>query len=534
MTDTNSQGADSSSTQQSAHSPKPKPVESEHPPRHDRVFERILRRAWRHTHFRFPRLIPSPYHHEREYLRLRDAEDNLASRVPVDERLGQMALWGVEIFGPAEIDALHLALGRLGWNDDRLFGFNINPGAWISEQRTYGTEGSLNLGVIERPGKSRFLPRGRPAPLPDAVDYALGYVYQLAPSVTAVILCFVLTESASGAYHAELARDQRTVHEPIESGYRSYNVEHAKRCAVNLVRTQSRALVVDWFAKYLPGLFSSTPEGNRLPTAELIATASQPLFSKRAGLQPDWIHLVAPLGHREVWSLKGCDGLELCWPDSEGDLRYHAIANLRTSLLTADHLKHRGEHGHDTYALFVNDHIDGILVNFAATATLRETIRLLRLTPSSLSDGTTSRRNTVKCLEQIQLFFDRSVGIPAITSELVAKSEKVHSYKWSCAAFHSKPWRNEDQPVEISEALRSRTHFLASRAASLEKETREHLEQLSGILSTRENIRTQTRMELVAIGAAILSLASLVVAVMSVDRFAAYANEQVEKLYKQK
>lgn len=516
---------------------QPKSDASAPPPRRRDFVDRAFRHVWHHLHFRFPRLIPTPYRADREYLLRRDAESNLATRVPANERLRQIALWGVEIFGPAEVDALNVAIERLGWNEDRLLGLNTYPVSWINEQRTYGTEGNLNLGVIERPGKSRFLPRGRTALLPELVDYAHGYLYQLSPSVTAVIICFVLTESAGRAYHEELNLDRKTVHEPLEGGYRSHNVEHVKRRAVDLVRTRSRAQLVEWFASNLPGFFCRAPDGNRLPTAELISTTSEPLLvgvTAQERPEPDWVRLLSQPGHREIWTLKDCAGLALCWPEPDGDLRYHAIVNLRTSLLTADHLKHRGEPSDVVHASIVSDHLEGVMVNFAAIAALREIIRLLRLTPSSITADTTSRKGTVTCLEQIRLFFDRSVGIPALTSELVAKSEKAHSYKWDCSAFQTEPWRTEEQPVNIFEALRSRTHLLASRAQNLEKETREHLEQLSAILSTRENMRTQARMELVAVAAVILSLASLAVAVMSVERFAGYIKQQVEILYKAK
>lgn len=506
-----------------------------HPPRRERRIELALRRAWRHFHFRFPRLVASPYRTGHDYLHRREAEDNAASRVPTEERLRQVAIWGVEIFGPAEADGLHLAMKRLGWNEDRLFGFNTDPGTWIGEQRKYGTAGSLNLGVIERPGKRRFLPRGRQAPLPDTVDYAYGWVYQLTPSITAVILRFVLTDSASNAYRAEIDLDRKTVYEPLAGGYRSYGVEHAKRRAVDLARIRTRALVAEWFVAHLPGLFSLASDGNRLPTAELLTTTHHSLLiTKRSSIEPDWIDLMSPRGHREVWTLKNFDGLKLCWPDFEGDLRYHGIVNLQTNLLTAEHLKHFGDPSDAVHAAFVDDHVRGVLVNFAATAALREIISRLRLTPSTLSVDTTSRRGTVRCLEHIRLFFDRSVGIPAFTSELAAKSEQIHSYRWNCDEFQTNPRHPDEKPVQISDALRSRTQFFASRAQSLERETRGHLEQLSAILSTRENIRTQARMELVTVGAAIVSLASLVVAVISVDRFATYVNQQVERLYKPK
>jgi hypothetical protein len=467
--------------------------------------ESTLRHTWRHIHFRFPRLLPSPYRDENEYLKQRDIDDNLSSRIPGDERLRQTALWGVEVYGPGEADTLNLALDCLGWNDDRLFGLSTNPSSWIGEQRTYGTEGNLNLGVIERPGKSRFLHGVRTAPLPEGVDYAHGYVYQLSPSFTAIILCFVFTDSASETYHIEINLDRKTFHEPLDGGYRSYAVEHAKRLAVEQARSRSRALIVEWFAQHLPGRFSSASDGNRLPTAELITTTSKTLFGESGKvLEPNWIDLLSPRGHRQLWTHKGCKGLSLCWPDSDGDLRYHAIVNLQTNLLTSDHLQHRGEHGDAAHRSFVSDQVEGVLVNYAAFAALREIVRFLRLTPSSLTADTTTRRGTVKCLERIRNYFERTVGIPVLTSELVSRSEKIHSYEWSCVAFQAEAWQPNSQPIEIAEALRSRTHFLATRAVNLEKETREHLEQLSTILSTRENIRTQSRMELVAVGAAIL------------------------------
>ncbi|BBH12915.1 hypothetical protein CH06BL_21630 [Chromobacterium haemolyticum] len=486
------------------------------------TINRSFRRIWRHLHYRFPKFVPTPYRKSLAHLFNRDTETNLETQVPTGEQLRQIALWGVEIFGPAEVDALYLALERLGWNDDRVF-------RWINEQRTYGSEGSFNLGLIVRSGENRFHFKEHVAPLPESVDYAHGYIYQLSPSITAIIICFVLKEPAGHMYHDELSLDRRTLNIPLKDGYRSYNVEHIKRQAVDLARTRSRALIVDWFAAHLPGFFSSSPNGNHLPTSELISTNLEPLLVRHP--EQKWAELLTPFASREVWTLKDCAGLSLCWPESDGDLRYHAIVNLQTSLLTADHLKIHGYFGIAAHASFVSDHIEGIMVNFAAIAALLETVRLLRLTPASISVDTKSRKSTIMRLEQIQMFFDRSVGIPALTSELTARSKNDFSYNHYCAAFQSIPWNEKEKSVEISEALSSRTRFLATRAQSLEKETREHLEQVSTILSTRENIRTQTRMELVAIGATIISLVSLVVAIMSTDKLTNYINQQIAKIY---
>jgi hypothetical protein len=325
------------------------------------------------------------------------------------------------------------------------------------------------------------------------------------------------------------------VHKPLDAGYCSYDVEYAKRKAVDEARLSARTLIADWFTAHLPGLFSLASDGNRLPTAELLTTNTHCLLSNEyPGHEPNWIRLTSPIGHREVWSHNDIEGIRLCWPEFEDNLRYHGIVNLRTSLLTDEHLKYGGDGCDSVYVSLVDDYIRGVLVHFAAIAALREIVRRLRLAPRTLSLDTNTRQGTVKCLDRIRLFFDQSVGVPAFTSELATKSKTIDSYRWNCEDFRARGLRPEDPPTHISEALRSRTQFLASRAQQLEKETREHLEQLSGILSTRENIRTQARMELVTLGATILSLASLVVAVMSVDRFTIYINQQVEKLYSPK
>jgi hypothetical protein len=502
------------------------------PPKNCHRAQLALRSVWSRLHYRLPNWIPSPYRGDREYLRRKDIEDNLNSRVPPDERLRQSALWAVEIFGPAEADKLHTSLTKLGWNEARLYGLNTDPGSWLGEQRKYGTEGSLNLGVIERPGKSHFLSRGRHAPLPDAVDFAHGWLYQLSPSVTAVILCFVMKESATVAYEVEINRDRKTMHEPLQGGYRVHNVGHLKRRSVELVRIETRAMVADWFASHLPGLFSLAADGNRIPTAELLTTKDKQLFDdERNPIKPNWLQLATPLDCREVWTLKSSDAIRLSWPRLEDDLRFHGVIHLRTAGLTTEDLRHRGNHGDASYVSLVDDHLRGVLVHFASIAALREITRRLRLTPSALTADTTSRRGTVKCLEQIRLFFDQSVGVPAFTSELAVQSKHIHSYSWNCSEFHTFPSHMDGKPSLMSETLRAQTHFYAIRAQALEKETRAHLEQLSTILSTRENIRTQARMELVTIGAALVSIASLVVAVMSVDRFATYVNKQIEMIF---
>lgn len=488
----------------------------------------------RWLHYRFPNIAAFQEPEARNRVQSRDAKKNLETRVPPEEELRQRALWGVEIFGPTEIDGLYSALKRLEWDEDG----PIRPGdsvlKWISEQRMYGSEGARNLGVIHRKGQKKFLPIGRHAPIPDVVDYMHGYVYQVSPSITAVILCFVLFDESSTLYESVLNSDHTTINERHQrnGGYRVLGVEHIKRSAIEDVRTKSRAIVSNWFQENLPGYFSLALDGNRLPTAELLTNIRQSILVENLAAardEPEWARLMKNFGIRNTWALCGFDGLSLAWDETEGQSRFHMIVQLRTDFVKEEHLR-----GTRSYTTFVSDHIEGVLVHFAVIAALREVVRTLRLTRDTLSAESIGRHAVLRTVGQIRAFFVKSIGLPTMTSELAARSEKDHSYSWECEDFQCEPWRPDDKPTKIAEALRARTHYLSSRALAQEKETREHLEQLSTILNIQESIRTQRRMEIVAIATTVLAAASLIVALMSIDRVASAVNSYVERILSNK
>lgn len=494
------------------------------------------RRARLWLHYRLPnlKLLQSP--ETREYVQRRDERKNNETRVPPEDELSLRALWGVEIFGPTEIDGLYAALKRLDWDVDQLRGPDTGVLKWISEQRMYGSEGTFNLGVIQRKGQRRFIPSGRHAPIPEAVDYMHGYIYQVSPSTTAVILCFVLAEEVSASYEATLNTDRYTTNQPNRrsSGYRIFDVEHLKRHTVKDIRFKSRRIVTDWFQENLPGFFSLASDGKRLPTAELVTTANEPLLTGTMAAmrnEPPWVKIIKGYGFRDIWTLKDFQGLSLAWDESDDASRFHSLINLQTGLLLDEHLKYLGDRGTPSFSAFVSERVEGILVHFAVTAFLRDVIRTLRLTRDTMSTKASSHRAVLRAIDHIKSFFDKSIGLPTMTSELAAKSENDHSYRWYCAEFESEPWRPGEQPAKIAETLRARTHYLAARALAQEKETREHLEQVSTILSTQESIRAQRRMELLTIATTLVAAASLLVALMSVDRFASAINLQVDRLF---
>src|SRR5688572_5447595 len=61
-------------------------------------------------HWLLPNLIPNPYRADREYEREHDRKENERIRVPFELELRVNMIWGVELYGPAEVEGLYSGL----------------------------------------------------------------------------------------------------------------------------------------------------------------------------------------------------------------------------------------------------------------------------------------------------------------------------------------------------------------------------------------------------------------------------------------
>ena len=134
-------------------------------------------------------------------------------------------------------------------------------------------------------------------------------------------------------------------------------------------------------------------------------------------------------------------------------------------------------------------------------------------------------------IAQIKTFFDKSIGLPTMTAELVAKSETDLSFRWYCEAFESEPWRPGEQPSKIVEVLRDRTNYLATRVVAQERETRDHLQQMSTILSVQESVKAQRTMELLTVAATVVAAVSLLLALLASEQFLAAVGRELGRMW---
>lgn len=483
-----------------------------------------IKKLLRQLHYKYPSIVPCPDHDEVEYFRNRDIEDNKKLRVHCSDELKVRAIWGAEIYGPTEIDSLYLNLEKLGWDTDHMSEREDGPPRWIEKRRMYGTEAWLNIGTVHRPGEKGWLFHSRSAPLPDLVDYLTVCVYQISPSITCLLICFHLTESATNGYEAAINIDFETTKRRIigQRGYRIYSVEHLKEESLNKIRKRYRELATQWFKLYLPGFFCNLEPNNYLPTCELVTCKSINLLSdsdiQKYG-HDSWVHMVIPRGFRNTWKSDTNQCLAVSLDAFDNDLRHHSIIALRTDSIPADHISRYGNPEYFNITYYVSSTIDHLLAHHASVSLLIEGIRILRSTRDTLRTKANTHRQTLSILSDIKRFFDRSIGLPVMIHDL----QKISSTEWY---FHintenltSVPLRKGDPSVKISNHLKSITLHLSNEAMQHDKETREHLQQFSAILNIRESIQAQRRMERLTILAVILAFASLFAALMSVKQF---------------
>ncbi|MYN06571.1 hypothetical protein [Pseudoduganella aquatica] len=473
---------------------------------------------------------------DREYRIQSDMEDNQKIRLPDEEKLDVMAVWGAELFGPSEIESLYANFSRLGWDVPRIGSDRDGVVHWIREQRMYGSVGNYNVGIVSRKGENRFLGVRYFAPMPEDVENLSVGVYQLSPSLTCVLVGFFLTEHAGARYKRELDLDRKTIHrtEWARGAIASYGVEHLKIEAIENTRMLQRSMVTTWFEQQLPGFFSNAKDGNRLPTAEILLTEVETCFpANRADShqrEKKWRRLIARISPMNVWTSEECQGLQLVMDELSGDARYHLIMALRGIDVPDEKLEYRGGRNRRSLATYCEDYLSGALVYYASIAFLREGERTVKLTRERLREAGNDE-GIVRTLENIKYYFTESIGLPTIASELKNGAKKTGWYRHWCENFTMESWRDGDDKYSLPEVLRSRTKVLASRFIKEEAASREQFEQISSILNTQESVKTQKRMERLTWGALILAFSSLIAA-LPVDDLSKKLKSVVEQVVK--
>lgn len=201
--------------------------------------------------------------------RSRDDEINKNSSPPPGEHIDVRCIWGIEFYTPSQMDALETNLRNLGWDDTDDPWLGNNPISWLREQRHRTSGSAIYLGLLTTAESPPLCaPTHTLSYLPPHVSYAHGWMSSLSPSLVAISLCFTLDEDVSDIINTSLCSDRKTILVPRGYGESIHDPYFQKRDDVARTRSELQGSVRDWFAKHLPGAFSSSSVA--LPTCELI------------------------------------------------------------------------------------------------------------------------------------------------------------------------------------------------------------------------------------------------------------------------
>lgn len=466
-------------------------------------------------HFRYPNVSWLKEPGDKAWVEKNDLEQNEQLRVPLDDHVEVLCFWVVEVYGPSEVDALYDGIRQLGWEKGRNWTRSLPE--WVADQRTYGFGGDFSLGIIRNPGPAKLLAE-RVARLPLGVAYAYGRVRQISPSLTALMLRFSLEEHESRRYFEELKLERASFNERQrgDKGYKCLDVGAVKTKAVRWHRDKFRARTIQWVQEHLPGFFCGRNEPARFPTGELMTTERSPVLWAPAVDRPDhvWTDALAPYSS-DLWTSVNQPGIKLAWDRGEHEKNSHVLVHFERQLWDAAHRYGGATAGN--ISAEVENHVDGVLILSAVNAYLRELLKDVRAVRDGFPIGARGKKAVLRALDSVQDFFRRSLGTPATATEMADVGENSGWFKRQCEPFQLSLWSDEQDPCTIAEHLQRHTKYLAKQLLAQDKDTRDHLEQLSTILNTQESVRAQRKMERLTVAATSFALLSLFVAMLTLE-----------------
>ena len=217
-----------------------------------------------------------------------DQWENDRVRLPDDDGVQIPVITLVELYTPSRIGGLLTGLTKLGWERGKTRADDLLK--WTNEVRKGRSAGSINLGLVGARDNKHYLMQERTADLPAGVHAALPTLMTLTPSITAMVMSFILDDESAASLNDPLHRSYTTYTENAP-GFRWWNIVLYVLFGRNIrfSRTihapmnqqhDAIAMCVDvledscsqWIRENLAGVFSSGMRGNSLPSAVLFVT----------------------------------------------------------------------------------------------------------------------------------------------------------------------------------------------------------------------------------------------------------------------
>lgn len=421
---------------------------------------------------------------------------------PVDERFTTHAVWAVELYTPLHAQELLERLRALGFDTDT--SRDRTASASIRRSRAAPRGGSwVNLDMVLPRAQNPHPFFGIRGDLPTGVRAAHPHVWTITPSLTVLVVQFVLDDEASGRLDAVCRRvDFDPVGSLTSSGVQITPPDNVKEAAIRQTRRELRGLASSWIAEHLPGAFAARGEGHQMPTAELVTVELTVPFVEQqsrmnyldfAGFGYDPFAWVSD--ELKVWRLVF---------DRDGDCM--VVAARRSDVIDSGQLAHRGDDETWAIAGHTNDYLGKDLVLWAASSHLvASQARLAEIRDQGV--GLAAAHMPARRLTRIGHEFLRdSLDARTSAAELRQYASNQRAFEWNAAE-----WKGEGRFAEerllarLSETIRANAKALLAS----EQRLRDSLLVESTILTALANLRVQRWVVALSALAAAVAIVSL-------------------------
>jgi len=444
--------------------------------------------------------------HESQFERTRDPEENARGRLPDGENVQLPGIWVIELYTPSTVGGLLKGIRKLGWEYGRSREDSLTK--WMNDVREGRQAGWVSLGLVSPQSAAHFM-RERSAPLPEGVSAALPILMSLTPSITALVIAFLLDDDSAASLETSLRANFKTIVRRT-SRFRTWHLiryilgnndsfcfsrsifspDTQRREALKFQLKQCESGCVQWVKKYFPGAFDSLPQ-SRLPTAVLLVTEKVRALSNEAG------HIRALDGLNlsrsyDSWASPEWPGARLIIPMGWGDEGRRLTFSCRRHDAFPSSPGYQDPTSNWAIAQRADDVVQGLLSRWAITCLLdgyHETLSAMR--DETARDGSYRTIRDLKKLRSFARTFLYDIG--ACTQELEEFSQSIMNYDHNVMEMSSAE-NTQGGKYELLKNLRSSQKRRAQqvrREATLLQAT---LSTSNDLSQTITNIRIQSFM----------------------------------------
>ena len=426
------------------------------------------------------------------------AKENAETTPPDDETIKKCCVWGIEIYTPTHFNKLVEGLEKIGWSDQENTGGFNDPVEWLRDTRHTigkGPTGSAEA-RFEEPRRFR-LKESRSLRLPQDMKRGTLRIFSISPSMVAVIGWFDLTDEGSRRFDEALRTHRSFGMKPPRGRGSHYSVKSQKYDHIDQIRSEIGSSLSKWFREHLPGMFTSGPIEEELPTCEFVTFRSgEPLTPKRVPevSSDEYMEILGLRYDPRAWTHTRISGLKLALPGYRMFApKFHLLAAINESSLTNQTVGGENKNINAMLMRRIDDNIGSLLCAWSVVAMLDGYTRYLVQVRDTAIHGSSVSDDISQALGTLEHEIAYSSDIATVAAELsnlgIVKNRAIANLR----SFKLQSTSKGNSELNFADYIEPQMIARCKEAVRNEEANRNHMTQYGSLMGARENIQLQSK-----------------------------------------